>query len=47
MQQLAERSFGADRFEPPIKKTIHYKDAFDLFEWCTSEGGGRGCGSSE
>ena len=45
MQQLAER--GTDRFEYPVKKTIYYKDAFDLFFWCTSEGGGRGCGSSE
>lgn len=28
-------------FGPIEKKTIHYRDAFDLFDWCTSEGGGR------
>ena len=44
MQQLIER--GAERFEAPVKKTIQYKDAFDLFDWCTGEGGGRGCGST-
>jgi hypothetical protein len=36
---------GADRFGPIEKKTIQYKDAFDLFSWVSSEGGGRGCGS--
>jgi hypothetical protein len=35
---------GEDRFDAPVKKTITYKDAFDLFAWVTSEGGGRGCG---
>lgn len=28
-------------FGPIEKRTIQYKDAFDLFDWCTSEGGGR------
>lgn len=37
---------GAERFGPVTKKTLFYKDAFDLFYWTTSEGGGRGCGSS-
>jgi hypothetical protein len=36
---------GADRFGPIEKKTIQYRDAFDLFSWVSSEGGGRGCGS--
>lgn len=38
---------GSDRFEAPVKKTLFYKDAFDLFSWSTGEAGGRGCGSSE
>jgi len=37
---------GEDRFEAPVKKTINYADAFDLFYWATSEGGGRGCGAT-
>jgi hypothetical protein len=32
-------------FAPPEKRVIQYRDAFDLFYWCTSEGGGRSCGS--
>ena len=44
---LAERDErGVENFSPPVKKTIDYKDAFDLFDWVTSEGGGRGCGST-
>lgn len=31
-------------FEPIVKKTIQYKDAFDLFDFVTSEGGGRTAG---
>jgi hypothetical protein len=37
---------GTKDYEAPIKKTLYYKDAFDLFDWVTSEGGGRGCGST-
>jgi hypothetical protein len=33
---------GADRFAEPVRKTFVYKDAFDLFEYATGEGGGRG-----
>jgi hypothetical protein len=44
--RLAERGDGADCYAPPEKRTIDYRDAFDLFYWATSEGGGRGCGSS-
>lgn len=29
------------KYEAPIKETVTYKDAFDLFEWVTGEGGGR------
>ena len=29
-------------YEPPVKREIHYKDAFDLWQQATSEGGGRG-----
>jgi hypothetical protein len=44
-EALAQREErGTDRFEAPIKKTLFYKDAFDLFNWATGEGGGRGCG---
>lgn len=28
-------------FDAPRKVVIQYKDAFDLFDWVTSEGGGR------
>jgi len=42
----AREQMGEDGFEPPVKKTLHYRDAFDLFYWATSEGGGRGCGST-
>ena len=38
LEQL-EHSFG--EYEPVVKREIHYKDAFDLFSWVTSEGGGR------
>jgi hypothetical protein len=44
---LAKREeYGVNEYEPPVKKTLDYKDAFDLFDWATSEGGGRGCGST-
>jgi len=29
------------RYDAPKKVVIEYKDAFDLFDWVTSEGGGR------
>ena len=44
--QAQREERGADRFAAPVKKTLYYKDAFDLFYWTTSEGGGRGCGDS-
>jgi hypothetical protein len=45
----AEQRRAADPtgFEPVVKKTLFYRDAFDLFYYATSEGGGRGCGDSE
>lgn len=42
--QLAER--GALGFGPIERKTLQYRDAFDLFDWATSESGGRGCGKT-
>jgi hypothetical protein len=45
LAQLADCSDG--RFAPPEKRVIEYRDAFDLFDWCTGEGGGRSCGSLE
>jgi len=32
-------------YGPVEKRVIQYRDAFDLFDWVTSEHGGRGCGS--
>jgi hypothetical protein len=29
------------RYDAPKKVVVEYKDAFDLFDWVTSEGGGR------
>jgi hypothetical protein len=44
-EALAQREErGTDSYMEPIKKTLFYKDAFDLFNWATGEGGGRGCG---
>jgi len=44
-EALAQREErGPDSYREPIKKTLFYKDAFDLFNWATGEGGGRGCG---
>ena len=40
--QMIER--GADRFGELERKEFEYKNAFDLFEYATSEGGGRGMG---
>jgi hypothetical protein len=40
--QLVER--GEVGFGPIERKVLQYRDAFDLFDWTTSEGGGRGCG---
>ena len=34
-----ERACG--NYEPVVKQEIYYKDAFDLFDWLTGEGGGR------
>ena len=37
---------GTGYYRDPIKKTLQYRDAFDLFDWSTGEGGGRGCGNN-
>ena len=42
---VASRS-KPERYGAPVKKELFYKDAFDLFDWCTSEGGGRACGNT-
>jgi ribosomal protein S18 len=39
LEQIAERDWV--KFEQPKKVEIDYKDAFDLFEYVTSEAGGR------
>lgn len=43
-EQIAERiaqGDRADRYEAPVKVEIEYRDAFDLFDRLTCEGGGR------
>lgn len=40
LEQIEQVS-SPERYETPVKKDIYYKDAFDLFAWVTSEGGGR------
>lgn len=40
LEQLAARR-DQDAFDPIEKRVIHYKDAFDLFDYVTSESGGR------
>lgn len=40
---VAENSHA--EFAPVERRVIHYKDAFDLFEQATAEGGGRGAGN--
>ena len=37
---------GADRFGELERKEFEYKNAFDLFEYATGEGGGRGMGTT-
>jgi len=37
---------GHAKYEAPVRKVIEYKDAFDLFDWVTGEGGGRDSGIS-
>lgn len=39
-EQLDARPDGKS-FDAPRKVVIQYADAFDLFSWVTSEGGGR------
>jgi hypothetical protein len=46
-EAVAKREGREDSYAPPEKRTIDYRDAFDLFYWATSEGGGRGCGSAK
>jgi len=43
----AMREGQENSYAPPVKRTIEYRDAFDLFDWVTGEGGGRGCGQGE
>ena len=39
--------YGHDRFGSVVKRTLYYKDAFDLFDYATGEGGGRNTGEGE
>jgi hypothetical protein len=36
-----EKVDKCNRYGKVHKRTIEYKDAFDLFDWVTGEGGGR------
>lgn len=40
LEQLDARP-DSNRYDAPRKVVIQYKDAFDLFDWLTSEAGGR------
>jgi hypothetical protein len=42
--QLDTGNWSHATFDPIVKKTIQYKDAFDLFDYLTSEDGGRTAG---
>jgi hypothetical protein len=42
---LAHPDYRPSEYETPIKKSFYYKDAFDLFDFATSEGGGRNMGT--
>jgi hypothetical protein len=42
--QLDTGNWSHATFDPIVKKTIEYKDAFDLFDYLTSEDGGRTAG---
>lgn len=39
MAQLADMT--KSDYAPVVKKELRYRNAFDLFEWVTGEGGGR------
>ena len=39
LAQMAERPDV--KYQAPVKVVFQYSDAFDLFHWATSEGGGR------
>jgi hypothetical protein len=50
LDQITQEQKGspwAASFGPIEKRIVKYKDAFDLFDWCTGEGGGRDCGWTE
>lgn len=38
---LAQLETAYGSYADPVKKVIYYKDAFDLFDQATNEGGGR------
>lgn len=42
--RLVELTGQKNRYDPPVQRSIEYKDAFDLFDWVTAESGGRDCG---
>ena len=39
LEQIKQRNWTT--WSKPKKVVVEYKDAFDLFEWVTGEGGGR------
>lgn len=43
LQKIASTTawWGSSEYEAPIKREIHYKDAFDLMDRCTDEMGAR------
>jgi len=40
LEQL-DQTDSPEHYETPVKKELYYRDAFDLFEWVSGEGGSR------
>lgn len=41
IEKLSSPDNQHNKFEAPIKREVYYKDAFDLMDFLTGEGGGR------
>jgi len=41
VKEQLENIWNPEAYGPIEKRMIEYQDAFDLFDWVTSEGGGR------
>jgi len=45
LSKFEELGYCATDYDPPVRRVIEYRDAFDLFDLTTGEGGGRTVGS--